>query len=189
MFIGAIKMYNDLIEIIVSLIPVCVGVLITIIITIINENVKIKKEVMNEKNKYFREKHEKNIDILKNYCKCFTKYFRYMNGLCVTFHYALKKDIKYDEWLQLSEKLNELEIDEIELQQNIYFSSEDLNYFNKVSEQIRIKMNIANKYFNENEIDKYDVDDFVNLYNKFIELGCKHHKEIISLIKKEMNNM
>ena len=177
-------MVNDFIQILISSIPVCIGALITVIFSIIIERIKTKKEIIKDKNNYDRKVHEKYINELKDYCKCITKYIRYMNGLCATFQLVLDKKIPYQNFYELSGRLNELEIDEIELKQKLFFSSDTTDLFNEITGMLR---NIfASICFSEENMKNIDINVYNKLYGQFTKIGIKHHKEIISLIKMEM---
>ena len=173
-------MNNDISQFLFSIIYVSIGAIITFLGTFILEKSRYRSELI-------KTNREKYINELKNYCIIFTKYFRYINALCTSFKSVLKKEIQYKDWMGLSGRLNELEIDEMELLQNLYFSKSDLIEFKITAELLKSRTIITDYENIDYIIANYNMNEYELLYKKFIELGNKHYNEAIGKLKKELN--
>jgi hypothetical protein len=175
---------NDIIKL---LLPTLAGSIITLFCSLVITNFQLGKESKKEKKIRLQNLQLEYIAELKLYYKTFTKYLRYINALYNIFSMVLKKEIKFEEWISNTERLNELDIDEMGLIQKLYFdssiSTECFSCINVLNDIIlKGKEKLLNGIYE-------NIKEYEEEYKKVIAIGVKHQNEIIKKILDEKNKL
>jgi hypothetical protein len=121
------------------------------------------------------------INELKIFFKIFTKYFRIMTALNAVFTLYLKDKIRHEDWTLHTSKLNEIDIDELNLMQLLYLDNENGKNFHILYTKLSSIM------LNSYEVNNVKIkDEYFELLKIFTLTGMNYQKEIIELIKKEI---